>query len=159
MSAARNQRLAWLAQELSAFKTLPSIVIDAMTKFPNVSEKTIRKELNELLSRLTDIHMQNAPEIKTQLLEQAYKLLEECKSLSQMGPAVNLFKTITQMYGVLSEGKGTQQDGNNSSSGSPESIIVRERIKQLMKDKRVRAEAEAAGVDLDKLAKQMDDDE
>lgn len=153
MSAARNQRLAYLAQELSALKTLPSIVIDAMTKFPTVSEKTIRKELNELLSRLTDIHMQNAPEIKAQLLEQAYKILEECRSLAQMGPAVNHFKTIAQLYGALGDGKGSREETNIQ----PESITVRDRIKQLMRDKKIRAEAEAAGIDLDALAK--DDEE
>lgn len=151
MSAARNQRLAWLAQELSKGKTNAAIVLDCMTKFPNVSEKTVRKELKELLQRLTDIEMECLPEVKTRFLEIGFKLLEECRSLAQMSAAVNQFKALAQMSGVLSEKPAESTSG--PSNGSPESIIVRERIKQLMKNKNIREQAEAAGIDLDELAK------
>lgn len=153
MSAARNLRLAWLAQELSKGKTNSAIVLDCMTKFPNVSEKTIRKELKELLQRLTDIEMECLPEVKTRFLEIGFKLLEECRSLAQMSAAVNQFKALAQMSGVLSD-KPSDQSTSGPSNGSPESAIIRERIKQLMKNKSVREQAEAAGIDLDEMAKE-----
>lgn len=155
MSVARNRRLAWMAQEISKGKSNAMIILDCMTIFPGTSEKVARKDLKELLQRLTDIEMECLPEVKSRFLEIGFKLLEECRSLAQMSAAVNQFKALAQMSGVLSD---KPQDSNTGgpSNGSPESVIVRERIKQLMKSKSVREQAEAAGIDLDQMSK--DDD-
>lgn len=148
MSAARNQRLAWISQEIAKGKSNATIVLECMAKFPGTSEHVARKDLKELLQRLTEIELENLPEIKTRFLEIGWKLLEECRSLAQMGPAVNQFKALAIMSGVLNE-KGVDTSG--AATGSPESEVVRNRIKELMKNKKIKQEAKDAGIDLDEL--------
>jgi len=148
MSAARNVRLAWIAQELSKGKSNGQIILDCMTQFPGVSEKVARKDLKEILQRLTEIEADTLVEAKTRFMEIGWKLLEECRSLAQMGPAVNQFKTLATMAGVLNEKDPDKQAGP---TGSPESAIVRERIAQLMKSKAVQEKAQEAGIDLDSM--------
>lgn len=148
MSAARNQRLAWLAQEISKGKSNAMIVVDCMAAFPNVSEKTVRKELKELLQRFQEIELESLPELKARFLEIGFKLMEEARSLAQMGPAVNQFKTLAAISGVLNEKK---LEDSGAPTGNPENALVRERIAQLMKSKAVRAQAKEAGIDLDAL--------
>ncbi len=146
MSAPRNKRLAWIAQELGVGKSNAQIVLDCMTIFPGVSEKVARKDLKEILQRLTEIELECLPEVKQRFMEIGWKLLQEARSLAQMGPAVNQFKTMATMAGVYNEKPTTDNSGD-----SPESAVVRERIAQLMKSKRIREDAQKAGVDLDKL--------
>lgn len=141
----RNTRLAWIAQEISKGQSNASIIVACMAKFPGVSEAVARKDLKEIMARLTEIELENLPEIKTRFMEIGWKLLEECRSVAQYGPAVNQFKTLAAMAGVLTE-KGQIADG--SPTGTPEAEIIRKRIAQLMKDKKVKADAEAAGIDL-----------
>lgn len=149
MSAARNRRLAWMAQEISKGKSNAMIVLDCMTAFPGTSEKTARKELKELLQRLTEIELESLPEVKSRFMEMGFKLLEECRSLAQMSAAVNQFKALAAIAGVLSD--KPNQETTGQATGSPESAIVRERIKQLMKNKSVQEQAKAAGIDLEEM--------
>lgn len=152
MGASRNQRLAWIAQELSKGKSNAAIVLDCMTKFPGVSEKVARKDLKEILGRLTEIELETLQDAKTRFMEVGWKLLEEARSLAQMGAAVNQFKTLVAMAGLLNE----KQEATKEATGVPESNVIRERIAQLMKSRKVQAEAKAAGID---LAEMKDKDE
>lgn len=156
MSVSRNTRLAWLSQRLSEGKTNAQIVLDALQKFPGVSEKTIRSELKKMLERLTDIEMENLPLVKQRMLEIGFKLMEEARDHSQYGPAVAQFKTLAILTGAI-DPKG-DSPGSAGSSGSgvggvPEASTVRDRINKLMQNKKVLAEAQAAGIDLDQLKK------
>ena len=148
MSATRNTRLAWIAQEIKKGKSSGAIVLDCMTAFPGVSEKTARKDLKEILRRLNEIEIELTPEMKTRLLEVAWELMQEARSLAQMGPAVNQFKTIVAMMGLLDE-KGSAHDKNLTPQGVPDNQVIRDRIAQLMRSKKIKEQAEAAGIDLD----------
>lgn len=147
MSAARNIRLGWIAQELASGKSNAQIVLDCMARFKGVSEKVARKDLKEILQRLTEIELECLPEVKTRMMEVGWKLLEEARKLGQYGPAVNQFKTMAIMSGALDEKKESKQEN----TGTPENAIIRERISQLMKSKRLQEDAKAAGIDLEAL--------
>lgn len=153
MSAQRNKRLAWMAQEISKGKTNSAIVLECMSIFPGVSETTARKDLKELMVRLTEIELENLPEIKTRFMEIGFKLMEDARSLAQLGPAANIFKTLAGIAGVVSD--KIEHSGSIGGSGSgqpaPEASQVRDRIAQLMRNKNVRAAAKEADIDLDKM--------
>jgi hypothetical protein len=70
------------------------------------------------------------------------------RNAMQYGPAAAQFKTLAAISGVLNEKRPEDTD---KASGSPESQVIRERIKQLMRDKAVRSLAKDAGIDLDKM--------
>ncbi len=148
MAAPRTQRLGWLAQELSKGKSNAQIIIDGMASFPGVSETTMRKDLKEILQRITDIELENLPTIKARLMEVGWKLMEEARQLAQLGPAVTQFKTLAIISGAMSE-KSTETTTNNT--GVPESTQVRERIAIMMRNKKLREDAVAAGIDLEAL--------
>src|ERR1043165_5187980 len=101
MSATRNTRLAWLASQLAEGKSNASIVIDCMSKFRGVSEKTARRDLKEVLQRFTEIENDSIEERKSKFMEIGWKLMEDCRSVAQYGPAVNLFKTLSAISGLL----------------------------------------------------------
>jgi len=151
MSASRNVRLAWLAQQLTEGKSNGAIILDCMTKFPGVSEKVARKDLKEILQRFAEIDSDTLELAKQRYLEIGWKLLEECRSLSQMGPAVTQFKNLATIAGVLNEKAPEKQEV------APESNIIRERITQLMKNKAVREKANEIGLDLKDLSKKDND--
>jgi hypothetical protein len=147
MSATRNQRLAWIAKQLSEGKSNSAIVLDCMTAFKGVSETVARRDLKEILQRLTEIEIEGLPEIKTRMMEVGWKLLEDARSLGQMGAAVNQFKTLAILSGALNE----HEKENKQQTGTPESQVIRERIAQLMKSKKIQAQAQDAGIDLKEL--------
>lgn len=149
MSAQRNKRLAWMAQEISKGKSNAAIVLECMSFFPGVSEATARKDLKELMQRLTEIELENLPEIKTRFMEIGFKLMEDARSLAQLGPAANIFKTMAQMAGVLTE--RVEHSGSISTAATPEASTVRDRIQKLMRNKHVREAAKEAEIDLDKM--------
>ena len=103
MSASRNIRLAWIAQELAKGKSRASIVLDCMVQFKGVSEKTARKDLKEILQRITEIDNETLAEARTHVLEAGWALMQEARSLAQMGPAVNQFKNICTLMGLMSD--------------------------------------------------------
>jgi len=148
-SVSRNQRLAWIASQVGEGKSNASIVMECMTLFPGVSEAVARKDLKEIMQRLTEIELANLPEIKTRFLEIGWKLLEECRKYSQMGAAVNQFKNLALMAGVLDDKK---PENNQQANGAPDNKIIRERIAQLMRNKKIKAQAEEAGIDLESIA-------
>lgn len=157
MSAQRNKRLAWMAQEISKGKSNSAIVLECMSLFPGVSETTARKDLKELMQRLTEIELENLPEIKTRFMEIGFKLMEDARSLAQLGPAANIFKTMAQMAGVLTEKvEHSGSVGGASGSPAPEASQVRERIAQLMRNKKVREAAKEAEIDLDSMNAKKD---
>jgi hypothetical protein len=151
MSAARNTRLAWMAQELARGQTSATIVLNCMTKFPGVSEKTARRDLKELLVRLNEIELEMLPEVKHRMMEIGFKLMNDSMSVAQYGPAANIFKTLSVMTGAI-DLKGTSTDSEKT-QGQPDASQVRDRIKKLMESKKIKAEAEAAGIDLTELKK------
>lgn len=156
MSAQRNTRLAWIAQELAKGKSNASIVIDCMAKFRGVSEKTARKDLKEILQRFTDIENETIEESKAKFMEIGWKLLDDSRSVAQYGPAVNLFKTLAAISGLLdanSSGTISAPTGERGETSSPEAKLVRERISQLLKNKQVQKQAQDAGIDLAELKK------
>lgn len=148
MSANRNKRLAWIAQEITQGKSNAQIVLDIMKTFPGVSEKVARADLKEILGRFSEIDEDTIASAKARYLEMGFKLLEDCRKAAQFGPAVNQFKALAQIAGVMSD----KPDANNpANQGSPENAVIRERIAQLMKNKQIKKSAEEAGIDLKKI--------
>lgn len=146
--ATRNHRLAWLATELAKGKSNSGVIMEYMTVFPGISEAVARKDFKELLQRMQEIELETLAEAKTRFMEQGWKLLEECRSLAQMGPAVNQFKTLATIAGVFNDKPGEDSKGN---TGTPEAQAVRERIAKLMKDRKITDAAKEAGIDLSAL--------
>ena len=132
--------------ELNKGKSNAMIVLECMLQFPTVSEATVRKDLKEIIQHLHSIELENAPEIKTRMLEVGWKLLEDARAYGQMSAAVNQWKNMANVLGITSESH--MQDNQ---SAAPENNIVRERINKLMKNKRVMDEANRLGLDLDSL--------
>jgi hypothetical protein len=164
MSAARNTRLAWIASELGQGKSNAQIVIDCMAKFHGVSETTARRDIKEVLQRFKDIEDDSIAENKTKFMEIGWKLLNDCKSVAQYGPAVNLFKTLAAISGLLDSDKNGNayapagHGGVAPETGTPEAKLVRERIASLLRNKEVKNQANAAGIDLSVLRKETKDD-
>lgn len=154
MSANRNKRLAWIAQEITQGKSNPQIIIDMMKFFPGVSEKVAKADLKELLERFSEIDEETIATAKAKYLEMGFKLLQDCRAAAQFGPAVNQFKALAQIAGVMAENNKTPESGPNANNGSPENAMIRERIKTLMKNKAVKKQAQEAGIDLKELAKE-----
>lgn len=154
MSAARNNRLAWIAAELGNGKSNAQIVIDCMAKFRGVSEATARRDIKEVLQRFKEIEDDAIEENKTKFMEIGWKLLNDCKSVAQYGPAVNLFKTLAAISGLLDSdkaGNAYAPAGHGSApteTGTPEAKLVRERITSLLRNKEVKKQAQEAGIDL-----------
>jgi hypothetical protein len=155
MSANRNKRLAWVAQEIAKGKSNPQIILDMMKFFPGVSEKVARADLKEILERFSEIDEETIASAKAKYLEMGFQLLQDCRQAAQFGPAVNQFKALAQISGVLTE-KGNA-GSTPEQQGSPENTTIRERIKALMKSKNVKKAAEEAGIDLKELNKGPDD--
>lgn len=149
MSANRNQRLAWLMQQLDKGKSNAQLVLELMSTFKGVSEKTARNDLHELLDRLTEIELENAPQLKQRMVEIGFKLMEDARALGQLGPAVSQFKNLSALMGLLDPKSDTSGGTNGLATGTPDNQIVRERIAQLMKDKKLRLAAKEAGIALD----------
>jgi hypothetical protein len=154
MSANRNKRLAWIAQEITQGKSNPQIIIDMMRTFPGVSEKTAKADLKELLERFSEIDEETIATAKAKYLEIGFKLLQDCRQAAQFGPAVNQFKALAQIAGVMAEGNKNPEGGPNANNGSPENAMIRERIATLIKSKPIKKAAQDAGIDLKELAKE-----
>lgn len=151
MSANRNKRLAWIAQEITQGKSNPQIILDMMKIFPGVSEKVARADLKELLDRFSEIDEETIANARAKYLEMGFKLLEECRLAAQFGPAVNAFKALAQISGVMGEKSSAPGGENNPNNGSQENAVIRERIAQLSKNKAIKRTAEEVGLDLKKL--------
>ncbi len=150
MSANRNKRYSYIAEELKKGQSNASIIMGCMATFPGCSEATARRELKEIIQRLTEIEIENFPEVKTRFMEIGWKILEDARQLGQMSAAVNQFKAMAQIAGVLTE---KVQVDNTPTQAAPEASIVRERIALLMKSKKIRQEAEEAGLELEEEKK------
>ncbi len=154
--SSRNTRLAWLAVELAKGKSNAAIVVDCMTAFHGVNEKTVRRDLKDILQRFTEIENDTIEEARTKFMEVGWKLLNETRSVAQYGPAVNLFKTLAAISGLLDSDRGgtiSTPGSDGSLSGSPEAKLVRDRIAQLLKNRSVQSSAKEAGIDLLALKK------
>lgn len=147
----RAQRLAWLAQNINKAQTDAQTILGLMAAFPGTNEQTARRELNELYERYFTINQENIEFRSAQFLEIGFDLLKDARQAYQLGPAVNLFKTLAQIAGVLTEKVQVDQTVNASPTPAPE--IVRERIAELMRKRKTKQEAEEAGINLDDLAK------
>lgn len=163
MSSARNTRLAWIAQELANGKSNAMIVVECMAKFHGVSEKVARADLREILQRFTEIENDSIEESKAKFMEVGWKLLADARAVTQYGPAVNLFKTLAAISGLLDGNGGGETRplgnaktplGSAGGAGTPEASVVRERIAELQRNKAVRESAREAGVDLAALKSQ-----
>jgi hypothetical protein len=146
--AKRNARLAWLAQNICKGQTDAKIVIGLMAAFPGTSEKTARVELREIYSRFSEINAENMPEQKVKLMELAFDLLEQCRQNMQLGPAVNQFKTIAQMSGVITD-KVQVDQSSSGGTPAPKADVVRDRISKLANDPKIRERAKKLGLDID----------
>lgn len=155
--AQRNARLAWLSQNIAKGQTNTQLIIGLMAAF-KCSEKVARDNLKEVYDRFGEIEAQYIGDAKTKFMEMGMVILNQCLQLCQMGPAVNQYKILATIGGVSTE--KTQIDHNitttNNPAPSPE--IVRERIQNLIKSKKVREEAEVRDIDLLKLKKDLVDD-
>lgn len=164
MSAMKSQRLAWIASQLGEGKSNAQIVIDCMSKFRGVSEATARRDVRDVLQRFQEIEDDAISENRTKFLEIGWKLLSDCRAAVQFGPAVNLFKTLAAIQGLLdADSKGNiytpaGQGQAPTDTGTPEAKLVRERIANLLKNKNVREQAQAAGIDLTQLKRETQDE-
>ncbi len=153
VSANKNKRYAWIAQELSKGQSNASIVLGCMTVFPGLSEKTARQDLKEILQRLTEIECETLPETKQKYLETLWKSFRDASSLGQYSAAANFAKLLAQIEGVITE---KVQVETKPTLAAPEADTVRERIALLLKNKRIRQDADAANIDLDEYLEDRD---
>ena len=163
MSATRNARLAWIAQQLAKGKSNANIVIECVATFRGVSEQVARKDLKAVLQRFTEIENETIEESKTKFLEVGWKLLEETRSVAQYGAAANLFKTLAAISGLLESTKtggiyAPAGEPGGAISGNPEASVVRDRITALLKNKSVQTMAKESGIDLAVLKKARDEE-
>ncbi len=147
MSRAKNLRLAWFSQRLCSGASDALIIAEAVVKF-RISATTARKDLTEIYTRWTNIDLDNAHMHKAKFMELGMELMDELRTNMQFGPAVNHFKTLAQISGVLSDGKVRMSEGESSMQPAPKAEVVRDRISQLANDPKVRAKALALGLDL-----------
>jgi hypothetical protein len=87
-------------------------------------------------------------------MELGLNLLAECRDAGSKtlhyGPAVQQFKNLAIMAGVMRDGlMGKQSQVAGSGETRPDDQTVRERINSLQKDPKVRERAMRAGLDLD----------
>lgn len=150
MSHARNLRLAWFSQRLCSGASDALIIAEAVVKF-RISQATARKDLTEIYTRWTNIDLDNAHMHKAKFMELGMELMDELRSNLQFGPAVNHFKTLAQISGVLGDGKVRVSDGESSTQPAPSADVVRSRISELANNPKVREKALKLGLDLSNL--------
>ncbi len=148
-----NIRRAWLAERIGDGSSDAKLVALGAATF-RVSEKTIRKDLAFVYDRWIEIYEDMAPGRVAQFMELGMSLLEECRDAGRktlhFGPAVQQFKNLSIMAGVMRDGLGlSKQEPASSGDTRPDDNTIRERIASLQKDPKVRERAMKAGLDLD----------
>jgi hypothetical protein len=149
----RNARLAWLSiNGWGKSKSDARIIIELMAAFPGVSEKVAREDMRALYQRLYDINQDNFETASAQMLEQSWKAYTLAVNMCQMSAAANLLKHIHGLMGYTGENR--RQDTTPAGSGQPIPApdIIRERIHELMKKRKIQEEAQEANIDLKDLA-------
>lgn len=149
-------RRAWLSERIGDGSSDAALVALGAATF-RVTEKTIKSDLAWVYDRWMDIWEENQPNQMAKFMTLGLSLLEECRDAGSKtlhyGPAVQQFKTLAVMSGVMRDGltPNKQSEGPAQSGETrPSDDTVRERINSLKKDPKVRERALRAGLDIDK---------
>lgn len=152
LSQKANIRRAWLAERIGDGTSDAKLVALGAATF-RVSEKTIQKDLSFVYDRWIEIYEANQPGRVAQFMELGLSLLAECRDAGSKtlhyGPAVQQFKNLAVMAGVMREGLMGKQEPASNQDTRPDDQAIRERIVTLQKDAKVRERAMRAGLDLD----------
>lgn len=155
-SQAANIRRSWLSERIGDGSSDAKLVALGAATF-KVTEKTIRRDLAWVYDRWMDIWEENQPSQMARFMELGLELLAECRDAGQKtahyGPAVQQFKTLAVMSGVMRDGLTPNKDNSGPAQAGdtrPTDDAIRERINSLKKDPKIRERAMRAGLDLDK---------
>lgn len=138
--SASNTRQAWLSQRLSEGISDSQLIADASAIF-DVTELTVRKDLKAIYDRWVMIDLDNTGKHKARWMEIGLALFEETREAGrkslQFGPAVQQFKTLVVMAGIIKLGASGGDSANTLGSvenTQPGDQAARDRIEVLSRN-------------------------
>lgn len=146
----KNQRLAWMAQELGKLKSNNAIVAEACRIF-GIALSTAKAELREVYDHWASFSRENAESDKFKVLEALWTSVDEARTAFNYNAVIAGLREIAKIQGSYAPEK-VNLTGQVAVSGAPTASTVRGRLAALMADPKIRAKAAKIGLDLDTIA-------
>lgn len=140
------EKRAWVRQHLGDITSDGELLTQFAQHFGMRNEDNASRELREIMDADASIEKQFEGSSAARHLALGQRLLDMMVADKAFGPASVVWKAMSQVKGL------EQTKVQVEVSGAPNAEIVRARIAKLMADRQVREQAQAVGVDLDRLA-------